>query len=567
MHYKITNKAIDKLKYDLVREGLLDYNQLVDSIEHSREQQTNLGQVLIQNNIINEESLLNFLEKKLHIPYVNLDDYTIDTNTIALISENEVKKYKIIPLFLIEDTLTIAMADPLDLFALNNINIDPNYKVEPVICSERSILNAIDDLYSDHTEEVSTDKDKCPPVDAVVKHQFDWQSELNEDKTNEVNIYRLVKAIIYQAINEKASDIHFDPQQDELAIRFRIDGSLYSRGNLPILLSSGCTSRIKSAAGLDLNEETIAQSGRMEIDIEKHTLNARVSTYPTNYGEKLVIKVFSKAPNLDSLGLEANQLELLKNALSKESGMIIASGPLGSHQASIMYSLLEHINSEHKNIMTIESPIRYNIDKINQSQINNLKRFDIDSLLRSLLLQDPDIIYIDEITTQSDLELIVKAALGDQLIITSLMADSAIGALYRMIKLGIDPRLVNASVNATFSYKNLRTLCSHCKVEDNTDSKIKKQLKLSEKAPLFKAQGCSYCSNIGYKGTTGIFEIIPLDENTLKPLLDGLTTSEFINFLNQTSYKSLLDSALKKVTSGITSIDEVKKVIKNINHV
>ena len=567
MHYKITNKAIDKLKYDLVREGLLDYNQLIDSIDRSREQQTNLGQVLIQNNIIKEESLLNFLEKKLHIPYVNLDDYTIDTNTIKHIREEDIKKYKIIPLFLIEDTLTIAMADPLDLFALNNINIDPNYKVEPVICSERSILNTINMLYDNNNEEVSTIKDPNPIIVTSIKHQFDWQSELSEDKTNEVNIYRLVKAIIYQAINEKASNIHFDPQQDELAIRFRIDGNLYSRGNLPILLSAGCISRIKSAAGLDLKDEITPQNGRMEIDIEKHTLNARVSTYPTNYGEKLVITIFSKAPAFESLGMETSQLELFKEALNKNNGMIIASGPLESSQASIMYSILEYINTENKNIMTIESPIRYNLNNINQTNTSNINNTDLTSMIRSSLLQDPDIIYIDEIIDHNNLELAVKSALGSQLIITSLMADSAIGVLYRMINLGIDPRLVNASVNLTFTHKTLRVLCNNCKTKDKIDKETRKMLNLPDKVTIFKANGCPNCNNIGYKGTTDIFELIQPDDKTLNPLLTKIDSAEFPKFIDNNKFNSLLNSAITKIASGITSIDEVKKVIKNINNV
>lgn len=215
MDYKITNKAIDKLKYDLVREGLLNYNQLIDAIEQSREEHTNLGQILIQNNIIKEELLLNFLEEKLHIPYVNLDDYTIDAKTTTLISYTEAKTHKIIPLFAIEDTLTIAMADPLDLFTLNNLSIVSNYKVEPVICSERTLLKAIEGLYKE-AESI------CEKNEPKVKQRskFNWQTELNEDNTDEVNIYKLVRAIIYQAVHEKASDIHFDPQKKHYSYSF-----------------------------------------------------------------------------------------------------------------------------------------------------------------------------------------------------------------------------------------------------------------------------------------------------------------------------------------------------------
>lgn len=557
MDYKITNKAIDKLKYDLVREGLLNYNQLIDAIELSREEHTNLGQILIQNNIIKEELLLNFLEKKLQIPYVNLDDYTIDSKTTGLISYIEAKKHKIIPLFAIEDTLTIAMADPLDLFTLNNLSIVSNYKVEPVICSERTLLKAIESLYQ-KTESI----DEREEAKTKQSTKFNWQTELNEDNTDEVNIYKLVRAIIYQAIHEKASDIHFDPQKDTIVIRFRIDGIMHNRGSLPILMSSNCISRIKSAAGLNLKEETLPQQGRMEVTIAKDTLNTRVSTYPTNYGEKIVIKTFSKAPSIIDLGLEADQLETLKSALKKDSGLVLAVGPLGSGQTTTMYSALELINEEHKNIMTIESPIRYNIKNINQSQLNNSSNFNLKTALKAILAQEPDVIYIDELTDKSDVELIIKFALAGQLILSSIDADNATGVLKKMLELGIDKAIIKAVTNTVFNQKLVKKLCLDCKTPYKPDKETLDKFKLPDDITYFQAQGCKKCNNTGYRERTGVFEVIPVNEEIIDALCKNTPEKELLSLLKSKGYKTLSETAIEKVKNGITSIEEIKRLLK-----
>lgn len=562
MDYKITNKTIDKLKYDLVREGLLDYNQLIDAIEQSRDQQTNLGQILIQNNTISEEDLLNFLERKLHIPYVNLDDYTLDMNSINLIRDQDAIKYRIIPLFVIEDTLTVAMADPLDLFALNNINLKSNYKVEPVICSERSILTTINKFYKSEIKTNTTDTTTIEAEKVETVSKFDWQSELSEEKIDKANTYRLVRAIIYQAVNEEASEIHLDPQKDDLSVRFRIDGIMYNRGSLPILLASNCISRIKSASGMNVNEQFIPQYGRMEINVEKSIVNTRVSTYPTSFGEKIVIKVFIKQYSFKELGLENDQLKLFTNALEKNSGIIISTGPLGNGQTSTFYSALDHLNNESKNIMTIENPVRYNIDNINQSQVNTAKGFNIEDALKAIQLQEPDIIYVDEITTLNHIEHLIRLALGGKVILTTITADSAIGIVYNLIHNGINPNLILSTLNLTFSQRLIRLLCPKCKTETKLDSQIIEKFSLPENITYYKPKGCSFCNNFGYKGRTAIFELFSPSEYNIQHLNQNVSEQEFLSFLKNSDHKTLKDAALIKLIHGLTSYTEVKKILK-----
>lgn len=277
--------------------------------------------------------------------------------------------------------------------------------------------------------------------------------------------------------------------------------------------------------------------------------------------KKFVIKIFPKAPSLNELGFENEQLETLKTILKKESGLIIASGPLGSGQTTTMYSILEHINNEHKNIMTIESPIRYNIDRINQSQINSNKNFNLEVSLKNIFLQEPDVIYIDDITDFRNIELLINAALAGHLILTTITSDSAIGILYKLIAQGVNPKLLKKIVNLTFSQKLIRCLCSKCKKETKIDSENRKKYNLHDEGLFFEPNGCKYCYNTGYSGRVGIYEFVTIDEAIENQLLQGLTEREFKAILDSSRHKTLLDSALNKVKEGITDLNEIKRVI------
>lgn len=555
MENKISNRAIDKLKYDLVREGLLDYNRLIDSIEQARHEQTNLGQVLIQNNIIREEELLNFLEKKLHIPYVNLEDYALDEKIIGLISEREARKYKLIPLFIIEETLTIAMADPLDLFALHNINISQNYKVEPVICSERSIIKLIDDLYK-------KDISSIIPYQTIEsdhsKHssKFNWQSELNEDKTDEVNIYRLVRALIYHAISEQATSIHLDPRKDEIAVRFRIDGILHSRGSLPILIANNCFSRIKSAAGISLNETSEPQTGRMEINIEKNTINTRINTFYTHLGEKIVIKIFYKTDNLQELGLETSQIAIFDTTFKKNKGMIIASGHPGNGQANTIYALMEKIDAESRNVMTIETSIIHNIDKVNQFEIGHQG---LTRTLDDIVSQEPDVLYIDHKESINNVPQLIDLSLGSTLVFLKLNSTGVINTISELINSGIDINDIANSVNIIFSQQKLRLLCNKCKTSYVPNQEELHELYLTTEHTFYKADGCDDCNNTGFKGRITIYEILPFSAEFKKFIVKNQQLKQIEEYLISKDFLNMYDQALDKVKKGLVSIDEFKR--------
>lgn len=558
MNSKITNKTIEKIKYDLVREGLLDYNQLIEAIEQTRKENKNLAQILIENNILKEETLLNFLEKKLHIPYVNLDDYTPDLNIISIIDKNDALTHKIVPLFVIEGTLTLAMSDPLDLFTLNNIIKDSNYKVEPVLCSERSITNALEKLYNIPSQEITTKVLSIDTIPAKILPKFNWQSELTQDKNIETNFYKLFKALIYQAINEDASEIHLEQKKDELWVRFRITSFMHDRGSIPILLAPKVISKLKVTAGLDSEEFYEPQYGKIDLNIDKNIINTLILTFPTVLGERVVIKILTNAPSIDQLGLEKSQVKQFIDAIKQKSGLVIALGPSGFGQKTTFYSILESLSSDSSNVMTLESCIRYNLANINQSQINNLKNFDYEKALKALFQQEPDIVYIDELSSCQDIELICKNYASNKLIMTTINAVDITNIPYKLNSSGISLKQSANNINLLFRQKLIKKLCPKCKIEYNPTNQEISRFNLPEKLHCYVGKGCDDCNNLGYKGMTAVYETILFNKDLKELFSSGIREEEFIRYLKENNHKTLFDNTLNKVKMGLISFEEIK---------
>ena len=558
MNNKITNKTIEKIKYDLVREGLLDYNQLIEAIEQTRKENKNLAQILIENNILKEETLLHFLEQKLHIPYVNLDDYTPDLNIMGIIDKNDAFMYKIVPLFVIEGTLTLAMSDPLDLFTLNNILKDSNYKVEPVLCSERSIIKTLEELYKNQSQESINKSLSIDSLSTKVLSKFNWQSELTEDKNIETNFYKLFKALIYQAINEDASEIHLEQKKDDLCVRFRITSFMHDRGSIPILLAPKVISKLKVTAGLDPEEFYEPQHGKIDLNIDKNIINTLISTFPTVLGERIIIKILANAPPINQLGLEDDQISLFAEAMKQRNGLIIALGPNGFGQKTTFYSILENLSDNSFNVMTLESCIRYSLPNINQSQINNLKDFNYDKALRALFQQEPDIIYIDELSTAHDIELICKNFASNKLIMTTINAVNITNIPYRLNSLGISLKQIANNINLLFSQKLVKKLCPKCKIEYNPTEYEVTQFDLPITSIYYIANGCDHCNNFGYKGMTSVFETVSFNKNLKELFSNDISEPDFIGYLKDKNHKTLYDNTLSKVKSGLISFEEIK---------
>ncbi len=410
----VTNKTLEKLKYDLVREGLVEYDTVEKAQELANAQNINIGQALINSNVLSEETLLKFLESKLHIPYVNLDDYTLDKNCLQYINLIDARKYKIIPLFKIEDVLTVAMADPLDLFAIDKIMEKAECSIDPVISSETSILKKIDEYYKtpNTVGEIFTETKDTG---------YDWHEELHNDDLSDEHIQKIIRAILKQAILEDKHEVYFAHAEEGLEITFKQKGTVYEKGFIPSVLTASFVSKLKTLSNLDPSVSEIPQLGKLCFKVDEMTLVASISSFPTVMGERIALKIYKPPMALNTIIKDETKVQLIKNSLEK-SGIILVCGAPLSGKTHIIYSLLNEIANSKKTIMTIESITKYDLPKINQCELNESISFNLDKALRFIEFQTPDILYIEGMMSKYDY--ISSLAFSNKTVITEFLAEN-----------------------------------------------------------------------------------------------------------------------------------------------
>ncbi len=410
----VTNKTLEKIKYDLVREGLVEYEIIEKAQELANAQNINIGQALINSNVLSEETLLKFLESKLHIPYVNLDDYTLDKNCLQYINLIDARKYKIIPLFKIEDVLTVAMADPLDLFAIDKIMEKAECSIDPVISSETSILKKIDEYYKtpNTVGEIFTETKDTG---------YDWHEELHNDDLSDEHIQKIIRAILKQAILEDKHEVYFAHAEEGLEITFKQKGTVYEKGFIPSVLTASFVSKLKTLSNLDPSVSEIPQLGKLCFKVDEMTLVASISSFPTVMGERIALKIYKPPMALNTIIKDETKVQLIKNSLEK-SGIILVCGAPLSGKTHIIYSLLNEIANSKKTIMTIESITKYDLPKINQCELNESISFNLDKALRFIEFQTPDILYIEGMMSKYDY--ISSLAFSNKTVITEFLAEN-----------------------------------------------------------------------------------------------------------------------------------------------
>ena len=414
----VTNKTLEKLKYDLVRAGLVPYETIEQAEEIASAQNINIGQALINSGILTEETIIKFLESKLHIPSVNLDDYTLDKNCLKFINFSDAKKYRIIPLFKIEDTLTVAMADPLDLFAIDRIIESAECSIEPVIATEASILKKIDEYYkTDITVgEIYTNSEYI---------NFDWREELHSEDLSDNHIQKIIRAILKQAILENVHEITFQHEDSGLVVNFKLNGEINGKGTIPNVLISSFIAKLKTLAELDPSVSEVPQLGKLSFKVDDIDLIASVSTFPTIMGERIFLKIYKPPKKLSSIIKTENQLKTINNALS-EPGIILVCGSPLSGKTHIIYSLLLEIASRYKNknIMTLESIAKYNLKGVNQCELNENVSFNMDKASRFIEFQSPDIIYLEGVKTKEIFDYFSGLVFDNKIIIMEFLANN-----------------------------------------------------------------------------------------------------------------------------------------------
>ena len=423
METTVTNKTLEKLKYDLVRAGLVPYETIEQAQEIATAQNINIGQALINSGVLSENDILKFLEAKLHIPYVNLEDYTLDPKCLKYIGAIDAKRYKIIPLFKIEDTLTVAMADPLDLFAIDKVVETAECSIEPVISSESNILKKINEYYKDdeNVGEIFTNND----ID------YDWRDELHNEDLSDAHIQKIIRAILKQAILENVHEVTFRHEDDGLAVNFKKDGEILNKGNIPHVLATSFTAKLKTLAELDASVSEVPQLGKLSFKVDDINIIVSISTFPTIMGERIFLKIYKPPRQLDKIIKSENNLNVIKSALNNPGIIIVCGSPL-SGKTHIIYSLLLECANQNKNVMTLESIAKYNLKNVHQCELNENVGFNMDKASRFIEFQSPDIIYLEGIKTKDSFDYFSSLVFDNKTIIMEFLANNMEDLRYKL---------------------------------------------------------------------------------------------------------------------------------------
>ncbi|MCU1268415.1 MAG: pilB1 [Acidobacteria bacterium] len=593
-----------KLGEILVRENLISPQHLREALEYQREHGGRLGFNLVKLGLVSDDMITAVLSRQYGIPSVNLELFQIDASVLRLIPQEVAQKYSVLPLSRVGATLTLAMVDPTNVFAMDDIKFMTGLNVEPVVVAEASIQHAISKYYSNSREidlaAVTVDESVLESVsvlsangngaitnaDLVSLDTIDFapaegseEVEVVEDNEEidlstlsrmsaDAPVVRLVNVLLVDALRRGASDIHVEPYEKELRIRFRIDGVLYDVMHPPLKLRDALISRIKIMSKLDISEKRLPQDGRIKIkvkvDARSRELDFRVSTLPTLFGEKVVLRLLDKENlmlDMTKLGFEPESLVKFKRNISKPYGMVLVTGPTGSGKTNTLYSALQALNTVDTNIMTAEDPVEFNLVGINQVQMKEQIGLNFAAALRAFLRQDPNIILVGEIRDFETAEIAIKAALTGHMVLSTLHTNDAPSTISRLMNMGIEPFLVATSVNLIQAQRLIRRICKDCKRENPTPAEALAEIgfTLEETKTLktYKGQGCSTCNNTGYKGRVGLYEVMEITDEIRELILIGASALELRKKAIEDGMITLRESGLHKIRAGITTVEEV----------
>jgi type IV pilus assembly protein PilB len=554
----------------LVKNNLITRDQLGIALEEQKLSggQLRLGTVLVNRKLVTEEELTSFLSKQYGVPSVSLADYDIEPAVIKIIPPDVVQKYQLLPVNRAGATLIIAVSDPSNLFAIEDIKFMTGYNIEMVVASERDIKTSIDKYYDQSASlaDVMSDLDVEDLEIVGDEEQIDVGSL--ERATEDAPVVKMVNAILQDAIRKKASDIHIEPYEKLFRVRYRIDGVLYEVMKPPLKLKNAITSRIKIMAELDIAERRLPQDGRIKIKLGGgKDMDFRVSCLPTLFGEKIVMRLLDKGnlqTDLTKLGYEPEALAHFMREIHKPFGMVLVTGPTGSGKTVSLYSALSELNKVSENISTAEDPVEFNFAGINQVQMHEDIGLNFSAALRSFLRQDPDIIMIGEIRDFETAEIAIKAALTGHMVLSTLHTNDAPATINRLLNMGIEPFLVASAVNLITAQRLARRVCGECKQPEEIPVQALIDAGVSpEDAPTYvcmRGKGCPVCNNTGYKGRVGFYQVMPMREEIKEMILNGANTTEIKRESMRIGIKTMRQSGLTKLKEGVTSFEEVLRI-------
>jgi len=565
----------DRLIDILINGKLITEEQLSKAVDVQKKSGGSLGKILVAQGFISQKDLMVVMSRQLNIPPIDLSKYKIDKSLISLIPERIVKQYYIMPISKIGSVLTIAMSDPLNILAIDDIKMLTSYQIQPIIATENDIRDAISAYYGAEAQDIEKMLESGGPSDVVEFEREEEEEKIDVsdvvEESKKAPIVKIVNLILHEAMKRRASDIHVEPCEKILRVRYRIDGNLQDAFLLPKKNQNAITARLKIMSKMDITETRIPQDGRFKISFDNKEIDFRVSVLPITFGGKIVLRALDKSSlsiGLDKLGFLPKPLSTFKTALARPYGMILVTGPTGSGKSTTLYSIITQINTPERNIVTLEDPVEYEVEGITQIQAKPEIGLTFATGLKSVLRQTPDIVMVGEIRDFETADIAIKASLTGQLILSTLHTNDASGAMTRLIDMGVEPFLVASSLVLSSAQRLMRRICQNCKEEITIPRNVLERMGLKpeeiEKRGLskaFKGKGCSRCNKTGYYGRFGILETLLVDDNVRDMIMKKTSSDEIKNYaIKELQMLTLRDNALENFASGVTTLEEVMRV-------
>lgn len=564
----------NKLTELLLEKKIVTPPLLEDALRQLKEKGGRLSRILVEMGLLSEKDLLALLSENLGIPPVDLSRLEVDSAMGRIIPREIALHYEVVPISKIGNMVTIAMADPLNLFAVDEIKTLTGLDIRPTVATERDVGEALRKLYGESTQKAIEDmvkqfresaKKKLELI-ALTRGQETVEFEELVKLTQGAPVIQVTNLLLEEACRLRASDVLIEPMEDILRVRYRVDGLLKIATAPPRTMQEAIISRIKVMANMDIAERRLPQDGRFKMKFKGREVDFRVSSVPSAHGEKVAVRILDKAQaplNIDILGFEGKSLEDVKNASRRPYGMILVCGPTGSGKTTTLYSILKYVDSPEKNIVTVEDPVEFQLEGINQVAVRSDIGLTYAVALRSILRQDPDIIMVGEIRDFETVDVAIKAALTGHLVLSTLHTTTACGAIIRLLNMGVEPFLITSSMNLACSQRLVRRLCSGCKKSYRLDAKQMEKLGIPssrEEVVFYKTSGCSQCQGGGYLGRMGILETFPLTPRIRELVLGGVRESQLFEEAKKEGMVTLREDALRKAEAGVTSLEEVLRV-------
>jgi type IV pilus assembly protein PilB len=563
-----TNVIQDRLGDLFVREGLITQEQLDQALTEARESKTRIGFALVKLGFVAENQLTRALAKQFRVPAVDLEKVKVEEKILRLVPEEVAMKHRVLPLRKVGRTLTVAMANPTDMGAIDNLKFITRYEIEPVIVGDYTLQKHLENYYGlgeTKMQEMLGDL-LDEEVEVLEEQEEDISVAALEAEVDKAPVVKFINGLLTDAVIKGVSDIHIEPYEKEVRIRYRIDGALQEVMKPPPKMKAALTSRIKILADLNIAERRVPQDGRIKLRMKNRVVDFRVSTLPVIFGEKIVLRILDKGNlsfDLGEFGFEPKAEKDFMSAISNPYGMVLVTGPTGSGKTTTLYSALSRVNGQDVNIMTAEDPVEYNLHGINQVQVRTEIGMSFAAALRAFLRQDPNIIMVGEIRDLETGGIAIKAALTGHLVLSTLHTNDAPSTVTRLIDMGLEPFNVAAALNLVTAQRLVRRICTNCKVEAQYDDEVLEMAKLPsgwiKKVTLYKGEGCDKCGGTGYKGRQGLYEVMAMSSRIRKIIMQAAATDELRDAAIEEGMLTLRMDGLKKLEKGVTTLEEVMK--------